>query len=123
MGVGYSGKIYFRVKYEKIFYRGAPSSDSERKKLNLEAGRLIQSLGISIPVRGNYFDVLREKRGGVGYASFYLKQCYDESQLANKADVTIYRQLLEIDLKLGTTQTEQLFQCVKLSLRMDLIEV
>ena len=39
----------------------------------------------------------------------YLKHCYDESELINKADITIYKQLLEIDSKLGTTQTEQLF--------------
>ena len=35
--------------------------------------------------------------------------CYDESELINQADITIYKQLLEIDSKLGTTQTEQLF--------------
>ena len=35
--------------------------------------------------------------------------CYDESELINKADIKIYKQLLEIDSKLGTTQTEQLF--------------
>ena len=98
-------------------------SDAERKKLNLKAGRLIQSLGISIPVRGNYFDVLREKRGFVGYADYYLGQCYDESELKNKADTTIYRQLLDIDSQLGTTQAEQLFECVHQSVRMDLIKV
>ena len=97
-------------------------SDTERKRLNLEAGRLIQSLGISIAVAENYFDELRE-RGWVGYANYYFRQCYDESQLVNKADVTIYGQLLEIDTKLGTTQAEQLFGCVQYSVRMDLIKV
>ena len=88
-------------------YRGAPLSDAERKKLNLEAGRLIKSLGIFINVTENRFDVLREK-GYVGYADYYLKQCYDKSELVNKADVTIYKQLLVIDSRLGTTQSEQL---------------
>ena len=106
-----------------MIYRGAPLKDAERKKLNLEAGRFIQSHGISIPVRENYFYVLREKRGYVGYAEYYLEKCYDESELINKANIDIYNQLLEIDSKLGTTQTEQLFECLRLSVRMDLIKV
>ena len=67
-------------------------------------------------------DKLRED-GFVGYANYYLQKCWDESELENKADVTIYKQLLEIDAKLGTTQSEQLFECVFQSLRIDLIKV
>ena len=67
-------------------------------------------------------DILRENRY-FGYAYYYLVQCGDESELKNKADVTVYKQLLEIDAKLGTTQTEQLFECVFSSVRMDLIKV
>ena len=103
--------------------RGAPISDDERKELNLEAGRLIKSLGISISVTENNFDVLREKHGFVGYAHYYLQKCWDESELKNKADVAVYKQLLEIDSKLGTTQTEQLLECLFYSPRKDLIEV
>ena len=110
------------MKYKIKFYRGSPLSYTERKRLNLEAGRLIQSLGISTLVRENYFDELREL-GFVGYANYYLQQCYDDSQLVNKANVTIYGQLLEIDSKLGTTQSEQLFECVFQSVRMNLIKV
>ena len=103
--------------------RGAQISDDEKKELNLEAGKLIKSLGISIAVTENNFDVLREKHGYVGYANYYLRQCWNESELKNKADVAIYKQLLEIDSKLGTSQSEQLFKCVFSSLRMDLIKV
>ena len=67
-------------------------------------------------------DKVREY-GYVGYADYYLQECWDESELKNKADVTIYKQLLEIDSKLGTTQAEQLFECLRLSPREDLIEV
>ena len=67
-------------------------------------------------------DELREL-GYVGYAHYYLRKCWDESELKNKADVTIYKQLLEIDAKLGTTQSEQLFECVFHSLRTELIKV
>ena len=59
----------------------------------------------------------------VGYAQYYLGRCWDESELKNKADVSIYKQLLEIDSKLGTTQSEQLFQCVFYTVRIDLIKV
>ena len=89
----------------------------------MNAGRLIKSRGISIAVTENNFDVLREKHGYVGYANYYVFNCWDKSELINKADVSIYKQLLEIDAKLGTTQSEQLFECVFYSLRIDLIEV
>ena len=59
----------------------------------------------------------------VGYADYYLRKCWNDSELKNKADVTIYKQLLEIDSKLGTIQTEQLFKCVFNTVRMDLIQV
>ena len=97
-------------------------SNAERKELHLKAGRLIQSQGFSINVTEKQFNVLREK-GWVGYAHYYLENRYDESQLENKTDITIFKQLLEIDSKLGTTQTEQLFWCVFWTVRMDLIKV
>jgi len=97
-------------------------SDKERKELNLKAGRLVQSLGISIAVTENKFDVLGEL-GYVGYAEYYLNNCWNESELKNKADVKVYKQLLEIDAKLGTTQSKQLFWCVFYSVRLDLIKV
>ena len=98
-------------------------TDKERKELNLKAGRLIQSLGINMIVADGFYDVLREKHGYVGYAHYYLEDCWDKSALKNKADVAVYKQLLEIDSKLGTTQSEQLFKCVMVSLRIDLIKV
>ena len=98
-------------------------SEAERKELNLKAGRLIKSLEINIAVTENNFDVLRERHGYVGYAHYYLKKSYDESELKYKAEIEIYKNLLEIDSKLGTTSTEQLFKCVSYSVRMDLIKV
>ena len=63
------------------------------------------------------------KIGGVGYGHNYLAKCWNKSELRNNADVAIYKQLLEIDAKLGATQSEQLFECVSNTLRMDLIKV
>ena len=67
-------------------------------------------------------DKVREL-GYVGYAHYYLQKCWDESELKNKADVAVYKQLLEIDSKLGITQSEQLFKCVFFTVRIDLIKV
>ena len=109
--------------------RGAPLSDAERKELNLEAARLIESLGIPAAVEENghraliTFSDLRVNMGYVGFADYYLGYFYDESKLINKADIRIYNQLLDIDSKLGTTQTEQLIACVYKAIRMDLIKV
>ena len=102
--------------------RGAPISDDERKELNLEAGRMVKSQGIYMDVKDDEYDELREDNF-VGYAHYYLDECWDETEFVNKADVTIYKQLLEIDAKLGTSQTQQLFWCVFYSLRIDLIKV
>ena len=91
--------------------------------MNLKAERTIYSIGIYMQVTGKVFDVLREKHGYFGYASYYLEHCCDKSGLKNKADVTIYKQLLEIDSKLGTTQSEQMRYCLCISPRKDLVEV
>ena len=70
----------------------------------------------------DFYGVLRTNNY-MGYLHYYLEECYDESELVNKADITIYKQLLEIDAKLGTTQSEQLRWCLVYSPRKDLIEV
>ena len=98
-------------------------SYSKRKKLNLKAARLIDSVGIPINITENMFDVLRDRHGYVGFADYYLQECYDDSELINKAEIAIFKKLLTIDSKLGTTQTEQLFGCVFGSVRIDLIKV
>ena len=100
--------------------RGAPISDEERKELNLEARRLFESHRVRMVL--NDYDKMRESNHA-GYASYYLFKCWDKSELKNKADVAVHKQLLEIDSKLGTTQSEQLFWCVFYSLRIDLIKV
>ena len=106
----------------KEFLRSAPLSMKERKELFLKAERLIHSVGISMPARENWYDFLREN-DMFGYGTYYLIICWDNFELLSKADLTIYKQLREIDAKLGTTQTEQLFECVLFSARFDLIKV
>ena len=89
-------------------------SKKERKKLHSKAKKLFKSHRVA------YFeyDQLREEYDFFGYAHFYLGECQ-----VDQTDVIMYKQLLEIDAKLGTTQTEQLLQCLLNSVRMDLIKV
>ena len=106
-----------------IVLRGAILSDMERRELNLIAGGLIQSFGISIDVNEDTFDVIREKNNYFGYANYYLQNSYDDSKMMNKAEIEIFKQLLAIDAQLGTTNTEQLTDCVFHTVRLDLIKV
>ena len=98
-------------------------SEKESEELNLQATRLLKSVGI-LPREFNVdvYGVIR-KKNYVGYSHYYLQKSYDESELLNKADITIYKQLLEIDAKFGTKQAEQLHGCVFDLHRMDLIKV
>ena len=48
---------------------------------------------------------------------------WDETDLINKADINIYKELITIDEKLGTKMTEQLLRCVQFSFREDLFEM
>ena len=89
----------------------------------MKAAGLIKNCGIPIAVKENNYDVLRTEYDCVGFADYYLNNSWDKTDLVNKADEITYQQLLDIDTKLGTTQTEQLFKCVRHSSRMDLIKV
>ena len=93
----------------------------ERTLLSWKAARLLEKNGIdSIGYRNCY--AFREYMQA-GFAHYYLQECWDPSKSRNNADVTFFKQLLEIDAQLGVTQTEQLFKCVIETLRIDLIEV
>ena len=38
-------------------------------------------------------------------------------------DAEIYKQLVEMDTKLGTTNTEQLWKCLVITTRLDIIKI
>ena len=63
------------------------------------------------------------KTSFVGFVDVYLYRCDEESKTENIADVQLYKKLVELDTRLGTTATEQLFKCVFYSLRFDIIKV
>ena len=59
----------------------------------------------------------------VGFADFYLGQCSEKQKSNVKIDKQIYTRLVEIDTRLGTTASEQLFECIFFTLRLDIIKV
>ena len=68
------------------------------------------------------YEKLREI-GFVGFAQVYLYRCDKESKTENIADVQLYTKLVELDTRLGTTASEQLYWCLKYSTRWDIIKV
>ena len=102
-------------------FRGAPLTEKEKKKLNLRARDILRNNQIGCP--DDAYDILRAKHRWAGFASYYIGASWDETELVNKADINIYKELITIDEKLGTKMTEQLELCVKWSYRKDLFKV
>ena len=61
--------------------------------------------------------------GWVGFAHVYLNQCNRESKTGDKIDIEVYARLVELDARLGTGSSEQLFYCLLLTSRWNIIKV
>ena len=61
------------------------------------------------------------KDGWSGFAHVYLYRCNKESEV--EADILVYQELVELDRRLGTTPSEQLFECLRKTTRLDIIKV
>ena len=70
----------------------------------------------------NKYETLLEK-GGVGFAEVYLWRCQKESKSNDQIDKDVYSKLVELDTRLGTTASEQLFKCLYRTTRSDIIKV
>ena len=70
----------------------------------------------------NEYEELRNG-GWVGFAHVYLWRCDKDSKTENIADIEVYRKLVVLDSRLGTTATEQLFACLRYTLRFDILKV
>ena len=76
-------------------------------------------------------DILREKDfkmhlGFMTYVSFaevYLERFDKESKSDREIDREIYSKLVQLDSRLGTRASEQLFWCLSLTTRSDIIKV
>ena len=52
-----------------------------------------------------------------------MDRCNKESESNEIIDIKVYKKLVELDTKLGTTASEQLFKCLYRTTRLDIIEV
>ena len=63
------------------------------------------------------------RKNWVGFAHVYLNRCNKESKSDDEIDKEVYSKLVELDTRLGTTASEQLYWCVSYTLNLDIIKV
>ena len=63
------------------------------------------------------------KYNWTGFAEIFLWRCKQESKTLDKKDIELYIMLIELDKRLGTTATDQLFGCLLRTTRWDIIKV
>ena len=68
------------------------------------------------------YEFLR-KKNWVGFAAVYLYRFYKESDADVTADTEIYAQLVKLDERLGTTASDQLFDCLSRTTPWDIMKV
>ena len=103
-------------------------SKEGEKQLNLRAGRILREAGLVFEEWKDYNWITKgvDHRDGIddeGYADYYLAQYWNEIKMINEADASVYRQLVDIDSKLGTRLSMQLVCCLNWTTRWDIIEV
>ena len=64
-----------------------------------------------------------KKSNYIGFAHFYFSQCNQESQSNNEIVKEVYTKLIELDTRLGTSPSEQLYYCLKNTIQSDIIKV
>ena len=89
-------------------------SEEEKKRLNESAGKILREARLYFEIWKDYDWIKKEDY--VGYADYYLHKCIS-------IDKDVYSKLVELDTKLGTTSSEQLFDCVSNTLNLDIIKV
>ena len=57
------------------------------------------------------------------FADLYLLRCKEESKLSDEINERVYSKLVKLDFKLGTTPSTQLFSCLCITIRSDIIKV
>ena len=71
------------------------------------------------------YDWITKQTGveGYGYANCYLMKCWNKTKRINEADASVYRELTDIDSKLGTNISIQFEHCLSWTTRWDIIKV
>ena len=63
------------------------------------------------------------RSGFVGFANDYLERCNRESKSNDNINKEVYTKLVELDKRLGTKASDQLYECLKYTTRSDIIKV
>ena len=58
----------------------------------------------------------------IGFTEYYLNRCHKESKIGDDFDIEVYAMLIELDTKLGTSASQQLFSCLQKTSRWDIIK-
>ena len=98
-----------------------PLGEKEKKRLNQLGQSILREDGLVLEEEVDY-DRMRLMKFK-GYAEYYLSQYWNDSTKINEADLSTYRQLVDIDSKLGTNASLQLSGCLHWTTRWDLIKV
>ena len=97
-------------------------NEEEKNRLNQAGGDLLRKAGLVFEEWKDY-DWITKETDDEGYADYYLVKCWNETIKMNEADPSVYRQLVDIDSKLGTEYSRQLVCCLCWTLRSDIIKV
>ena len=57
------------------------------------------------------------------FACHYLERCNKESKSNDKINKEVYTKLVELEKRLGTKASEQLYECLRYTTRSDIIKV
>lgn len=97
-------------------------SAKEISRLDKLAREILREDGITSLKQHHNYDSIRKKKNA-GYAEYYLNKCCNNLKRTIEADASIYRRLVDIDSKLGTRASQQLFRCLAWTTRWDIIKV
>jgi len=109
LGTTATEQLFWRVSYEK-------------KRLNGLGGKILREAGLDFE-EWKDFDWIKKETYDYGYAEYYLRKFQNYSKMINEADATVYQKLVDIDSTLGTKLSDQLFECLRLTTRCDIIKV
>ena len=96
--------------------------EKEKRRLNQLGGELLRKAGFDFEKWKDY-DWITKENEDEGYADYYVMNCWNKAKKINEADASFYRQLVDIDSKLGTEHSKQLFCCLCWTSRWDIIKV
>ena len=102
--------------------------DEEKKRLNQLGGRILRGAGIDFEEWKNFDLITKEadnqnEENHKGYADYYLATCWNDLEMINEAEASVYRKLVDIDSKLGMDASLQLTCCLRRTTRWDIIKV